>query len=231
MDRAEVLQLKANRLQSIRPPPALTCARRVCIPADILLDDWEQRLVEQGFDASLSTCWLMEGIVTYLEAEDALSLLRRVKALSAPGSRLAFDCVNGPMRFNPNMQRRMALLAADNAHYRLFVSRPEAFMARAGFGKNAAFIFPGDSEASFGRASPCPFLQAMRMIIRIVIALVYVGTGLLLGLFAPYYVGIPALIVLVVGAEGWAWMFQEWLERRLKLVFFPSAYFVEAWVN
>lgn len=231
VDRAEVLGLKASRLAQVQPPPALTCARRVCIPADILLDDWEARLKQEGFDPSLPTCWLMEGIVTYLDEEQAVAFLSRVKAMSAPGSRLAFDCVNGPMRFNPVMLRRMALLAADNAHYRLFLSRPEALMARAGYVDDVRFIFPGDPAASFGRVGPCPFLQAMRIVIRVAIALLYVGTGLVLGLFVPYYAAIPALIVLVALAEGWAVLFQEWLARRLKLVFFPSAYFIEARVE
>jgi len=232
VDRPEVLALKAARLARIQPPPALTCARRVCVPADIVTDDWEARLAAQGFDPALPTCWLMEGIVTYLPEEEALRFLRRVKALSAPGSTLAFDCVNGPMRFVPNMQRRMALLAADNAHYRLFLWNPEAFMARAGFApQDVKAVFPGDPQASFGRVGPNPFLQAMRAVIRVVIACLYVGAGLLLGLFAPYYAAVPALLVLVVLAEGWAWLFQEWLARRLTLVFFPFAFLVEARVE
>lgn len=229
VDRPEVLNLKAARLERIQPPPALTCARRVCIPADIVLDDWEARLRVEGFDPALPTCWLMEGIVTYLDEEQAVRFLGRVKALSAPGSTLAFDGVNGPMRFVPNMQRRMAMLAADNAHYRLFLSDPTALMVRAGYAaKDVRAVFPGDPGASFGRVGPCPFLQAMRVVIRVVIALLYIGAGLLLGLFAPYYAAIPALLVLVVLAEGWAWLFQEWLARRLKLAFFPCAFIVEA---
>lgn len=127
------------------------------------------------------------------------------------------------------MQRRMALLEADNAAYRLFISRPERFMAQAGFeAKDINFIFPGDAAASFGRVGPCPFLQAMRLVIHLVIALLYVGAGLLLGRFTPWYAALPALLALVVVTEGWAVFFHEWLARRLKLAFFPSAYMIEA---
>ena len=230
VDRAEVLGLKATRLDAVQPAPVLTCARRVCIPADILLDDWEARLVEQGFDPALPACWLMEGIFIYLDEEQAVSVLRRIQAVSVPGSTLAFDCVNEPIRFIPNMQRRLSLLAEDHANYRLFLSWPHALMARAGFAaEDVAVILPGDDpRASFGRAGPCPFLQAMRIVIRVVIALFYVGAGLLLGLFIPYYAAIPALLALILIGEAWAVLYKESLARQLKLIFYPCAYMIEA---
>ena len=230
VDRAEVLGLKATRLDAVQPAPVLTCARRVCIPADILLDDWEARLVEQGFDPALPACWLMEGIFIYLDEEQAVSVLRRIQAISVPGSTLAFDCVNEPIRFIPNMQRRLSLLAEDHANYRLFLSWPHALMARAGFAaEDVAVILPGDDpRASFGRAGPCPFLQAMRIVIRVVIALIYVGAGLLLGLFIPYYAAIPALLALILIGEAWAVLYKESLARQLKLIFYPCAYMIEA---
>ena len=229
LDRAEVLALKNDRLALLSPQPALTCARRVCIPADIVADDWETQLHAQGFDPSLPTCWLMEGILTYLPKAVALQLLDKVKSLSAPGSTFAFDGVNGPMQYTPNMQNRLTLLRDDDAQYNLFLSRPEAFMGQAGFPlEHVRVHFVGDPAASYGRVGPCVFLQAMRIVIRVVIAVLYLGAGLLLGLFVPWYIALPALVVLLAVGEGWAWRYHEWLARQLKLSFFPSTILVEA---
>lgn len=104
VDRAEVLSLKATRLARIDPQPPLTCAHRASVPADIVLDDWEARLQAEGFDSSLPTVWVIEGLLTYLDEATAVSVLRRIKAISAFGSRLAFDCVNVPMRFLVRVQ-------------------------------------------------------------------------------------------------------------------------------
>jgi methyltransferase (TIGR00027 family) len=44
-----------------------------------------------GFDPSLRTAWLIEGLLVYLSTEDNDRLLSTVTGLSAPGSHLALD--------------------------------------------------------------------------------------------------------------------------------------------
>ena len=46
---------------------------------------------EAGFDASRPTAWLAEGLLVYLETEDARALLHNVSTAPRAGSRLAFE--------------------------------------------------------------------------------------------------------------------------------------------
>lgn len=64
--------------------------RRTEVPTD-LREDWPVALCAAGFDPSLPTTWLMEGILYALTSPAADLLLERVTANSAPGSTLALD--------------------------------------------------------------------------------------------------------------------------------------------
>ncbi|RPE29465.1 class I SAM-dependent methyltransferase [Kitasatospora cineracea] len=66
---------------------AAACAR-TALPADLADPDWADRLVAAGFDPGQPTAWLAEGLLVYLEADQAERLLTTVGELSAPGSRL-----------------------------------------------------------------------------------------------------------------------------------------------
>lgn len=227
VDRAEVIALKTNRLALVSPPPSLTCAKRVCIPADIIVDDWESGLEANGFDASLPTVWICEGILTYLPEPVALAFLARVKAVSAPGSTLVCDVVNEAIRNAAPMKKRMDLLSKDGAQYNLFISDPVAFWkGKAGF-SNVKYHLPGEATASYGRIPPHPFLKAMRLVIRLVITMLYLGGGFLCGYLLSLWVAVPVLLAFVVVGEGWAYLFQEWLARRLTMTIYPAAYFTE----
>lgn len=228
VDREEVMALKKSRLSQIRPPD-LTCARRVCISADIITDKWETALFDNGFDPALPTVWIMEGILTYLPLPVAKALLARVHAISAPGSSLVCDVVNAAIKYATPMKKRMRFLRDEGAEYNLFISDPIAFWTNAGFSQ-IRYHFPGDNDASYGRIPPHPFLQVMRIVIRFVIAVLYLGAGFLSGFFLPIWAGIIVLVGSIVLCEGWALLFQEWLARRLTLFFFPLAYFTEVFV-
>ncbi|MFC5181786.1 SAM-dependent methyltransferase [Actinomadura harenae] len=85
VDLPGVLAFKEATLADAEP----RCERTV-VPAD-LREDWSGRLRDAGFDPSLPTAWLIEGLLIYLSADDAASLMDGVTALSAPGSRLASE--------------------------------------------------------------------------------------------------------------------------------------------
>lgn len=60
------------------------------ITCSVNLEDqnWADGLIAKGFDPEVPTCWLLEGLVMYLSPEANEKLLKRMHALSAPGSRL-----------------------------------------------------------------------------------------------------------------------------------------------
>jgi 8-oxo-dGTP pyrophosphatase MutT (NUDIX family) len=76
-----------------------------------LREDWAVPLRAAGFDPEQPTAWLVEGLLIYLEAADAATLLDRIGALSAPGSRLAL-IRDGAMRRTREMARRDPLMAS-----------------------------------------------------------------------------------------------------------------------
>jgi methyltransferase (TIGR00027 family) len=87
------------------------CTRTV-VPAD-LRDDWAKALRDSGFRPEEPTAWLVEGLLIYLTSEDADRLLSTVTALSAEGSRVAFE--RGDRSYqdqavnSPSMQRYSSL--------------------------------------------------------------------------------------------------------------------------
>ncbi|MEV8069001.1 SAM-dependent methyltransferase [Streptomyces sp. NPDC085995] len=64
---------------------------RTAVAADLLGDDWPDRLLGAGFDPARPTAWLAEGLLVYLAEHEAAHLLSTVGALSAPGSRLFLE--------------------------------------------------------------------------------------------------------------------------------------------
>jgi methyltransferase (TIGR00027 family) len=87
LDLPEVLTFKERVLTG---RSAVARCERTTLPAD-LREDWPARLIEAGFDPAAPTAWLVEGLLVYLTAEEAASLLTRVGELSAPGNRLSFE--------------------------------------------------------------------------------------------------------------------------------------------
>jgi hypothetical protein len=84
LDREDVLGFKQEVLDAAGATP--TCAR-TALPMD-LREDWTGALVQSGFDREQSTAWLVEGLLLYLDAEQAERLLVTVTRLSASGSQL-----------------------------------------------------------------------------------------------------------------------------------------------
>ncbi|MFD1044559.1 SAM-dependent methyltransferase [Kibdelosporangium lantanae] len=65
-------------------------ADRTVVPVD-LREDWPQNLVTAGFDPSVPTAWLVEGLLVYLTADEAAGVLAAVTSLSAPGSQIGCE--------------------------------------------------------------------------------------------------------------------------------------------
>ncbi|WP_433036999.1 class I SAM-dependent methyltransferase [Actinomycetospora sp. CA-053990] len=88
VDRPELLALKADLLATAPPPDAT----RVPVGAD-LTTAWDDDVLAAGIDPARPVCWVVEGLLQYLAADDVDRLLDRITALSAPGSHLLIDVV------------------------------------------------------------------------------------------------------------------------------------------
>jgi methyltransferase (TIGR00027 family) len=85
LDQPRVLEYKQRVLADVTPR-----CQRILVPVD-LRGDWSSALRQRGFDPTVATAWLVEGLLIYLTATQAARLLEAVTELSAPASRLSFE--------------------------------------------------------------------------------------------------------------------------------------------
>ncbi len=89
IDQPKVLEYKTATLYEHRAAP--TAVRRE-VPIDLRFD-WPTALRDNGFDPSVPTAWLAEGLLMYLPADAQDRLFEHITELSAPGSRIAAEAV------------------------------------------------------------------------------------------------------------------------------------------
>lgn len=89
VDMPEVIEFKTLTLDGIGAEPT---AQRRTVAID-LREDWATALREAGFDTSSAAAWSAEGLLVYLPEDAQDALFDNITALSAQGSRLAFDSV------------------------------------------------------------------------------------------------------------------------------------------
>jgi methyltransferase (TIGR00027 family) len=87
IDQPKVLEYKTATLDEHGVLP--TAVRRA-VPMDLRFD-WPIALREAGFDASVPTAWLAEGLLMYLPADAQDRLFEQITELSAPGSHIAAE--------------------------------------------------------------------------------------------------------------------------------------------
>jgi methyltransferase (TIGR00027 family) len=89
VDMPEVIEFKTLTLGDLGAEPT---AERRTVAVD-LRDDWATALQAAGFDPNAPAAWSAEGLLLYLPDEAQDALFDNITALSAPGSRLAFEFV------------------------------------------------------------------------------------------------------------------------------------------
>ncbi|MFG3497323.1 SAM-dependent methyltransferase [Streptomyces sp. NPDC047928] len=144
VDRPAVLAFKADRLAGARPR-----VRHRTVAVDLTADDWEAELVTAGFDPSLPSTWLLEGLLYYIPEADTHRMLDRVAALCSPGSRIAADIVNSAALTLPEMRGLLDVFADWGCPWLFGSDEPEELFARHGFDVRA--VQPGEPGADFGR--------------------------------------------------------------------------------
>ncbi|AHC23404.1 MULTISPECIES: class I SAM-dependent methyltransferase [Mycobacteriaceae] len=87
IDQPKVLEYKRQVLAEHGVQPTAT---RVEVAID-LRQDWPAALRSAGFDDTVPTAWLAEGLLMYLPGDAQDRLFEQITALSAPGSRIAAE--------------------------------------------------------------------------------------------------------------------------------------------
>lgn len=144
LDRPAVLAYKEERLPDVAPR---TDHRKVAV--DLTSASWEDDLQAAGYDPSVPSTWLLEGLLYYIPEPDTHRILERVAAISAPGSRLAADIVNAAALTLPQMRGLLDVFEGWGCPWLFGTDQPEALFDRYGFTVRASQ--PGEQGADFGR--------------------------------------------------------------------------------
>lgn len=145
VDCPEVLQYKAQVLQNVSP----TCTYR-SVSGDLAAPDsaWVTALREAGYQATMPTIWVLEGLVMYLQENQARLLIQTLSELSPPGSVLVMDGVKVGSVVAAQRARK-----ADRGrvvrHWQFGHDDPKQLLAR--YGWVAQVSEPQDVEGGYGR--------------------------------------------------------------------------------
>jgi len=95
----------ATQRHKLRAFPKIGIERLHFVAVDLNATAFDKEaLVKSSFDPTQRTCWIAEGLLMYLRADVVSLLMRTLKTLSAPGSRLAFTFMekqrDGRIRFD-----------------------------------------------------------------------------------------------------------------------------------
>lgn len=144
VDRPAVLAYKDTRFGAAEPRAD---HRKVAV--DLTSPDWEADLKAAGYDPTVPSTWLLEGLLYYIPELDAHRILERVAAISAPGSRIAADIVNSAALTLPHMRPLLDVFSGWGCPWLFGTDEPEELFGRHGFDVRATQ--PGEAGADFGR--------------------------------------------------------------------------------
>jgi methyltransferase (TIGR00027 family) len=126
------------------------CAR-VVVPAD-LREDWTGPLVDAGFDRTAATGWLAEGVLPYLDRAGSDRFRTAVTGLSAPGSHLAFDHLDGTAVDRPAMRATSTAIRQTSGAQLSTMDDPGGWLAACGWQARTARV--PDVAEGYGRPLP-----------------------------------------------------------------------------
>jgi methyltransferase (TIGR00027 family) len=145
LDQSSVLKYKEQILRSAGAVP--TCAHQP-IEAD-LTDPWQAALIAAGFDPQQPTGWLLEGFLFYLPSEILTHLLDEVTGLSAPGSWLGFDIINGSVLTSRWTRPWIEMQARSGAPWVGTMDDPQGFLAARDW--KVTLTQAGQPDANYSR--------------------------------------------------------------------------------
>lgn len=145
-DHTALVNEKRRRLTALGAKPLV---ERREVPVD-LAGDWLPTLYTAGFDRTLPTLWVAEGLMFFLTQEQATGLLDTLGSVSAPGSWLAVDFASTALLRSPFSRTFLKALAEDGTPWLFGTDTPEEFLAASGW-KVRDLKEPGESGAGLGR--------------------------------------------------------------------------------
>lgn len=142
VDDMSVLTSKRDALNKLSSRPPLRARKLRAVGANLISDDWPSGLRITGFDQSLRTLWIVEGVLYYLEDFHVLGLFKKVAELSAVGSQILFSSITRPPRRN--------VAGSTASLFKSCIPDPESLLKPLDFTVEQVDVF-GGPNAHFGR--------------------------------------------------------------------------------
>lgn len=133
---------------------AVAACERRSVPVD-LSGHWTPELLDAGFDRSLPTVWVAEGLFFYLAADAAGSLVREAATLSARGSCFVADIFGTGLLDLESMAPLVAARTGSGRALPFCTDTPEELFRSGGWSR-CEVVYPGQSAANFGRLGRLP---------------------------------------------------------------------------
>ncbi|MEN6603888.1 MAG: SAM-dependent methyltransferase, partial [Bryobacteraceae bacterium] len=129
IDLENVLEFK----EPVVATKELGATRRTVIAEDLTDKSWTDKLITAGFDPSVQTAWIAEGILMYLTDTQNDALMAAIAGLSVAGSYLMF-VTNGPGWLADGHSRQLKQ-AVDSAGFgfQSHLDEPENWLTRFGW--------------------------------------------------------------------------------------------------
>ena len=88
-----VIDYKEKLMQKKKP-----LCKIIRLSRDLTDPEWSSHLIKNGFSSEVSTFWVLEGLVYYIEQESVSSLLTKMAEISKVGSQIFIDIIHASRR-------------------------------------------------------------------------------------------------------------------------------------
>jgi methyltransferase (TIGR00027 family) len=129
---------QASKIERVKKVFGGIPARVVYVPVDFSRETLD-RLLGCGFDPTLATLFVWEGVTPYLDAAAVNATLGWVRANAPPGSAIIFDYLCGPGTAAPPRRNRLyalvSRLSGERREFDIEQARIEDFLVQRGFAR------------------------------------------------------------------------------------------------
>lgn len=145
LDRPALLRMKEKLLADSGAVP--TC-RRIPIGVD-LTADWTGALLDNDFNLTSHTSWLVEGLLYFMAIDERDALVRKISELSSAGSWLLADYVSQQQLQSPAMRAWREKMASKDHAWQSGCDDPTSWLRE--YGWSATITYYGEPGADYGR--------------------------------------------------------------------------------
>ena len=125
----------------------------VRIDTDLSKSDWSSNLIRSGYSKDIPTFWVLEGLAYYIEKESVISLLTRIKEISAEKSQIFVDIMQASRWYPFPYISDIELMDPYSRHLKwgLNIKEVPAFFAKIGWRVNCCFADDYDQGRNVGQ--------------------------------------------------------------------------------